>query len=495
VRTAARIAVVIVLLFAGAQSAHGYSNGHLPSSALAPIYDPDAGQTAYLEAGKVAAAWNTMNLCAAADARPLSPGASSYHPAATAYRSYAIQVILRQQLGSNAAIPGHSNHGWGHAVDVRSTDQRAWTDAHGHHFGWEKKTSDASWEWWHLAAYPPTVDRWSRPDPGTSFRYPHLERGSGGACQSDAVKEVQRRVDVAQDGDFGKATSKGVRAFMADHRVAKYLKKHHLHRDPAGQVSSSTWLALRNVTRSTPSAGETIGTTPGQTQQPEAGQDVKAIQGLLNARFNELHRGEYKVPVTGVYDDATRTAVKRFQKLIDKYRHGHLKVTGVVDADTYAALRKSYAVGQSDDAQAISLAGARLVAQFEGFSSRPYRDAVGVWTIGYGHTGSDVFSLSPLSKAAGERLLLKDLGKYGYAVQRAFTVSIGQPEFDAYASWTYNVGVGAMQGSTLLRLANGHQRIPACHQLPRWNRAGGHVLLGLSRRRAVEERLCLTSAR
>jgi lysozyme len=61
----------------------------------------------------------------------------------------------------------------------------------------------------------------------------------------------------------------------------------------------------------------------------------------------------------------------------------------------------------------------------------------------------------------------------------------------ALVSWSYNVGTGAACGSTLARLANAGDWLGACNQLPRWNRAGGVVVRGLSNRREAEQALCL----
>jgi hypothetical protein len=133
------------MLLTGATAQADFPNGQWPSSALDNIAGGlnHAGkpQTAFLAKGAVSADFNTFNLCATADGVPLSPGPSSYSPAATAYRPRWIQVILRNQLGGNAAIPGHSNHGNAKAVDFRTLQMRAYIDKHGARFGISKRTS------------------------------------------------------------------------------------------------------------------------------------------------------------------------------------------------------------------------------------------------------------------------------------------------------------------------------------------------------------------
>jgi hypothetical protein len=86
------------------------------------------------------------------------------------YRSYARQVLAKRIYGSNAAWPGTSNHGWGLAVDLMSQSQRSAIDRIGAHYGFAKRCSDASWEWWHVKYNPGcTGARWRprppRPDP------------------------------------------------------------------------------------------------------------------------------------------------------------------------------------------------------------------------------------------------------------------------------------------------------------------------------------------
>jgi lysozyme len=63
----------------------------------------------------------------------------------------------------------------------------------------------------------------------------------------------------------------------------------------------------------------------------------------------------------------------------------------------------------------------------------------------------------------------------------------------AFTSWSYNVGTGAACRSTLARKANAGDLVGACNELPRWNRAGGRVVAGLSNRRGAERKLCLES--
>jgi lysozyme len=470
-----RFAALTVLLVTIPAAASGYQNGHFPRSALAPV---QSGQTApaYLLKGSVAASWNTMNLCATAQGVQLLPGPSSYTPAATAYRSYAVQVILRRQLGRNAAIPGTSNHGLALAIDLRTLAMRRWIDAHGAQFGWSKITSDASWEWWHLRANS-TAQSFKRPDPGGSYRFPNLRKGSGGKCQAPAVREVQKRLGLQQDGDYGTATRRAVRRFQ---------RAHHGLKDD-GRVDSKTWLALRKVSRGLAKAANarTVGRVRKTSAGPMAGQDVRAVQALLNNRFKEMGRPR-RVKVTGLLDHDTIVAVRRFQQLRG------LPVTGKVDDRTYAVLLKP--IAPPTPKLAISAEGVRFIEGFEGFSSCPYLDRIAVphvWTIGFGHTSAaGGLQVGPhtacLTHVGGENLLRGDLDRFGKGVISRLRATTSGGQYNSQVSFSFNVGLGGWGGSTLLRLHNQRQYAGAAGQFKRWDHAGGRRVLGLTRRRRGE---------
>jgi lysozyme len=141
--------------------------------------------------------------------------------------------------------------------------------------------------------------------------------------------------------------------------------------------------------------------------------------------------------------------------------------------------------------------GISLIKQFEGFpfGGRPYRDAVGVWTIGYGHTEGVGSNSRPISQRQADALLRHDLAhKYEYAVQ-PFAHKLNQNQFDALVSFVYNLGTGMLDTSHTIGAALHRGDL---HGVSRafmlYVYAGGHVLLGLKRRRAAEQHLFLTPA-
>lgn len=127
-----------------------------------------------------------------------------------------------------------------------------------------------------------------------------------------------------------------------------------------------------------------------------------------------------------------------------------------------------------------------LIMQFEGLSARAYRDAVGIPTIGYGHViapHEQELLTRTLLPAEAEALLQVDVLAAAQAVQRFIRVPLVQYQFDALASFTFNLGSGVLQRSTLRRVLNRGEYDDVPAQLRRYVYAGGRRLLGLVRRR------------
>ena len=96
-----------------------------------------------------------------------------------------------------------------------------------------------------------------------------------------------------------------------------------------------------------------------------------------------------------------------------------------------------------------------MIKSFEGCRLDAYRCPAGVLTIGYGHTGKDVYEGLKISAAEAEALLRIDLQKYERAVEN-LGITLTQPQFDALVSFSYNCGVGNLQKLTKNR---DHQQI------------------------------------
>ncbi|HDU4318678.1 TPA: lysozyme [Klebsiella aerogenes] len=140
--------------------------------------------------------------------------------------------------------------------------------------------------------------------------------------------------------------------------------------------------------------------------------------------------------------------------------------------------------------------GIALVKQFEGCKLTAYQDSVGVWTIGYGWTqpvdGKPIRAGMTIKQETAERLLKTGLVSYESDVSRLVKVSLTQGQFDALVSFTYNLGARSLSTSTLLRKLNAGDYAGAADEFLRWNKAGGKVLNGLTRRREAERALFLS---
>lgn len=135
-----------------------------------------------------------------------------------------------------------------------------------------------------------------------------------------------------------------------------------------------------------------------------------------------------------------------------------------------------------------SKAGADLITQFEGVKLTAYLCPAKVWTIGVGHTGLDVKPGLTITRAQADQLLFNDLRRFESAVNRLCPVTT-QNQFDALVSFAFNLGEGALEGSTLRKKHNAGDYAGARAEFGRWNKAGGRVLPGLVKRRAAEAEL------
>ena len=129
--------------------------------------------------------------------------------------------------------------------------------------------------------------------------------------------------------------------------------------------------------------------------------------------------------------------------------------------------------------------GIALIKKFEGCELEAYQCSANVWTLGYGHT-TGVSEGDTCTEEDAETMLAEDLQEFENYVNDLVTSDLSQNEFDALVAWTYNLGPGALKESTLLRRINDGDYEDVPYQIKRWNRAGGEVLPGLTRRREAE---------
>jgi len=145
----------------------------------------------------------------------------------------------------------------------------------------------------------------------------------------------------------------------------------------------------------------------------------------------------------------------------------------------------------------INKATVDLIKEFEGFRAETYKCSGGVLTIGYGTTAAAGVGINPkpgmkITKEEAEGYLHAALEKFASQIEDAITAPINENEFGAFISLAYNIGPGAFKKSSALRHFNAGDKTKAANAILMWNKAGGKVLRGLTRRREAERKLFLT---
>lgn len=136
--------------------------------------------------------------------------------------------------------------------------------------------------------------------------------------------------------------------------------------------------------------------------------------------------------------------------------------------------------------------GLALIRSFESFSPTVYICPAGKRTIGYGHVIRDPNLLySRLSQEQAEALLIEDLSPVEIYLN-AVLPGLSQNQFDALASFCFNVGIGAFEKSTMFARLKAGDLSGAASQFGRWIHGGGRELPGLVRRRAAERDMFFT---
>jgi lysozyme len=158
-----------------------------------------------------------------------------------------------------------------------------------------------------------------------------------------------------------------------------------------------------------------------------------------------------------------------------------------------------------------------MLKHHEGVRQRPYRDVVALWTVGVGrlmypeqfglpnrknakpgYTGlcredvqlrpedNRVFSMEEV-----DELLRADVARFERGVRRLISVPLSQNQFDALVSFSFNLGLGTLQRSTLRQKLNRYDYEGAADEFLKFNKAGGRVFRGLTIRRNDERNLFL----
>jgi lysozyme len=144
----------------------------------------------------------------------------------------------------------------------------------------------------------------------------------------------------------------------------------------------------------------------------------------------------------------------------------------------------------------ISDKGIALIKHHEGVRLKPYQDCVKLWTVGVGHLIGDGKSLPPewnrvLTMEEVDGILRKDLARFEQGVSKFCPVQLTQGEFDALISFSFNLGLGILQRSTLRQKILRNDKKGAAEEFTKYVRAGGKIIKGLVTRRNDEKQLFL----
>lgn len=135
--------------------------------------------------------------------------------------------------------------------------------------------------------------------------------------------------------------------------------------------------------------------------------------------------------------------------------------------------------------------GLKIIKQFEGLRLRSYQDIGAKWTIGYGHTAY-VCPGQVITQEQADLLLWGDLNLFCQQLDSILkTDSLTGNEYSALICLLFNVGIGNLRGSTLIRYVNQGKKDLAANEFLCWNHCDGKVDPGLTRRRQAERELFL----
>lgn len=142
-----------------------------------------------------------------------------------------------------------------------------------------------------------------------------------------------------------------------------------------------------------------------------------------------------------------------------------------------------------NDNMVISQNGVELIKQFEGLRLTAYKDSVGVWTIGYGHT-KGVYGGMVISNQQALNFLDEDIANHVWRMKQLITRKLTQNQFDSLASFHFNLGAYVLDNDpTLLRHINNNDTNAVVNHMLKYSYAGGMWLQGLYNRRVAETNL------
>lgn len=133
-----------------------------------------------------------------------------------------------------------------------------------------------------------------------------------------------------------------------------------------------------------------------------------------------------------------------------------------------------------------------LVAGFEGFKPEAYQDIGGVWTCGYGTTGSDIHKGTTFTQEEALQRLTTSLQGIWSQIEHNSPTALTTGQMEALTSFAYNLGTSALFKSTLWKYLQEGEIEQAAQEFPKWCHVNGKVVQGLLKRRVKEQELFLS---
>lgn len=253
-----------------------------------------------------------------------------------------------------------------------------------------------------------------------------------------------------------------------------------------------------------PRATEVVSQSADDSLSPTRNISIESIRDSLQGASRQVasSQEEKKVPDQKVDSTSEPNNLDLIYKNLTKEQQSELgkkelenllkpQVTAQKENINYTNMLGAIDMNKEAPANSISKAGLELIKQSEGLRLSPYKDAAGILTVGYGHTGKVAKSGEKLSKAKADELLMQDVSKAESAIDQLVEVPLTQNQYDALVSLIYNIGIGAFKKSTLLKKLNSGDAEAAAKEFKRWVFANGTKLKGLESRRTKEAELFL----
>lgn len=136
-----------------------------------------------------------------------------------------------------------------------------------------------------------------------------------------------------------------------------------------------------------------------------------------------------------------------------------------------------------------------LIKSFEGCRLTAYQDIAGIWTIGFGQTGPDIRMGLSWTQREADKALMTTVSSIERHMMLMLEVEQNINQMAALIDFAYNLGLSALQNSTLLKKINKEADIEdIANEFLKWDKANGRVVAGLTRRRKAEHDLYLEAA-